>query len=176
MAGAAVATKAALTAARVAARQAVRVSARIASRSAAKSAVQAARTAARSAARSAARALGRAGRDVMRRGVSGSLRGVGQRALSRSPKLQSFIKSVHSGVKGAQKGLDNAAKAATVTSATILALKASGKLSPEQEAKLDKLDKQLKKDSATVNRKEIKLSDVKGGLDATEKGLASTST
>ena len=184
-------TAVALQAAKVAAKQAVKASARIAARMAtraaaqaaktaartasrqvAKVATQAARTAARNAARVAARQGARLGNAIARRGVAGSLKHVGMRALARSPKALKAFKATQNVVSKTNSALDKAAKLAAVAGTSIAVAKASGKLTPEQEARLDKIDKQLKKDAVTINGKEVPLSQIKASLDATEKGMA----
>ena len=188
MAGTAVAIQAAKTAARVALRQASKVAVRMATRAAAQAAktaaqtssrqaarvaANAARQAARQAVRAAARNAARLGNEIARRGVAGSVKHAGMRALSRSPKALKAFRATQSAVAKTNKMLDHAAKIAAVTSTSIAVAKASGKLTPEQEAKLDKLDKQMKKDTVTVNGKEVPISTIQSSLDATEKGMAS---
>ena len=152
MAGITVATQGMKLAAKTALRQSVRIAARVAARSAARSALTAARTAARSSARAGARAVRMAARSVRQRGLSGAIKAAGRRALQNSPRAQRAFAGVQSGIKTTSDTLNKLAQLATVSSATLMALKLSGNLTPEQERELEELNGKLQKTNTDAQK------------------------
>ena len=152
MAGTAVALTGVKLAAKTALRQSARIAARVAARSAARSALTAARSAARSSARAGARAVRLAARSVRQRGLSGAIKNAGTRALQNSPQAQRVFSGVQSGIKTTSDTLNKLAQLATVSSATLMALKLSGNLTPEQEKELEELNGKLQKTNTDAQK------------------------
>lgn len=139
-------------AAKAAVRQSVKIAARMAARAAAKSAAAAARAAARSAARAGLRAIKMGARSVKQRGLSGAIKHAGTRALQNSPRAQKAFSGTQKIVQKTSKGLDKLAQLATVSSATIMALKLSGQLSPEQEKELEEMNNKIQKTNTDAQK------------------------
>ena len=132
-------------AAQQAVRQSVKIAARVAARAAARGAIASARAAARSAARAGLRAVKMGARRVRQRGLGGALKHAGTRALQNSPRAQRAFSSSQKVLQTTSKGLEKLGQLATVSSATIMALKLSGQLSPEDEKKLEEMNNKIQK-------------------------------
>ena len=152
-------------AAQQAVRQSVKIAARVAARAAARGAVASARAAARSAARAGLRAVKMGARSVRQRGLSGALKQAGTRALQNSPRAQKLFSGAQKVVQKTSKGLDKLAQLATVSSATIMALKLSGQLSPEDEKKLEEMNNKIQKTNNDAQK-------INNNLKATDDAMA----
>ena len=152
-------------AAQQAVRQSVKIAARVAARAAARGAVASARAAARSAARAGLRAIRMGARSVRQRGLSGALKHAGTRALQNSPRAQKIFSGAQKVVQTSSKGLEKLGQLATVSSATIMALKLSGQLSPEDEKKLEEMNNKIQKTNNDAQK-------INNNLKATDDAMA----
>lgn len=169
MAVQAVALAGAKAAAKLAVRKSVQIASRIAARAAVRSAAAAARAAARSAARAGLRAIKMGARSVKQRGLGGAIKHAGTRALQNSPRAQKLFSGAQKVVQKTSKGLDKLAQLATVSSATIMALKLSGQLTPEQEKELEEMNNKIQKTNNDAQK-------INNNLKATDEAMTGATT